>query len=348
MHYGRVAFDDRAKRLAVVNHSGIQVLDARTGLDLSEIRGHRGVVNCVSVSVDGRTVATGGEDGRIRKWKADDSWESHEFDLKNEGRIGDVAFNPNGKQFALQSAWHVQLRVLPSGAQSALIPGMESARLAYSRDGSRLANAVQYELRMIDAGSGRELFKVPKSVYTAVVAVSPDGKRLAGQPSQVQALYIWDGTTGELQSTLSYERNQLPESTAVTFSVDGKLLYSAHPGAAPQMWNVETNRRVGSLQSARWTGSDDLQLSADGRWLVSRAGYVGVVVWDVKSGYIEHEFDLGAASVRDIAVSPEGRHLLTANGDGTCYVFRLAKTVAERAAPPPAPTKATSDGPLKD
>jgi hypothetical protein len=36
-------------------------------------------------------------------------------------------------------------------------------------------------------------------------------------------------------------------------------------------------------------------------------------------------FPRGQETIQDVAMSPEGRHLMTANADGTIYVLRLAK-----------------------
>lgn len=46
---------------------------------------------------------------------------------------------------------------------------------------------------------------------------------------------------------------------------------------------------------------------------------------DLQNGSVVHSWQYGPGTRRlnQIAFAPDGRHIITANGDGTIYVFRL-------------------------
>jgi WD40 repeat protein len=61
----------------------------------------------------------------------------------------------------------------------------------------------------------------------------------------------------------------------------------------------------------------------DGQTIVTADSERWVTVWDAVSGKSLREFQTYADMVR-IALAADGRHLATANADGTLSIFRLA------------------------
>ncbi|MGE5264272.1 MAG: WD40 repeat domain-containing protein, partial [Acidobacteriota bacterium] len=46
----------------------VRLLDAATGRELGSLAGHTGDVNGVTFSPDGKFLATGSQDGRVKQW----------------------------------------------------------------------------------------------------------------------------------------------------------------------------------------------------------------------------------------------------------------------------------------
>jgi WD40 repeat protein len=49
-----------------------------------------------------------------------------------------------------------------------------------------------------------------------------------------------------------------------------------------------------------------------------------LAVWNAKNGQLLRQWEL-PGEFKTVAVSPDGRHIVTGNENGTVYVFRLAE-----------------------
>jgi WD40 repeat protein len=63
-------------------------------------------------------------------------------------------------------------------------------------------------------------------------------------------------------------------------------------------------------------------VAPDGKTLAGTSAGDQVCLWDTATGKRSIEWQLPGV-VHRLAFSPEGRHLATANANGTVYIFRL-------------------------
>src|SRR5207248_5183639 len=118
--------------------------------------------------------------------------------------------------------------------------------LAFSPDGKMLAGRFECTrlAKVWDATTGRELFSVQEPGGFAVLAFSPDGRRLAtlgpGRPDLAR-LTIWSTSTGQPLLTLGTSPADL-----LTFSRDGRRLLSANQNGLTLTWDGSpAPRKVG-------------------------------------------------------------------------------------------------------
>jgi WD40 repeat protein len=71
----------------------------RCGKDIATCRGHAGVVRCIAFALDGKLLATGGDDQTVRLWDANTGQQRALF-TGNRGPVLAVAFAPDGKKVA--------------------------------------------------------------------------------------------------------------------------------------------------------------------------------------------------------------------------------------------------------
>lgn len=121
---------------------GACLWNLHTGKKLGSLKGHRGPVHDVTVSWDGRLVATAGEDTMARVWDAITGDEL--LTLGNHRKaVRAVAFSPNGYRLATGSTDQtIRLWDASTGAQIMCITNRAGGiyDLAYSPDGRTLAS----------------------------------------------------------------------------------------------------------------------------------------------------------------------------------------------------------------
>jgi len=152
------------------------------------------------------------------------------------------------------------------------------------------------------------------------MAIGPDGKQIVCGHAD-KAIRLWDLATGKV--VRKFEGHTEPASVA--FSPSGQHILSASADKTIRLWDVETGKQVRSF--------DDFKdvTALEGNGLIVRgmfagegrvAGYVWgkektFVLWDAATGMKIRQLDLGPDHHKDVAVSGDGRWLLTGHEDRT-------------------------------
>ncbi|MFI1572942.1 WD40 repeat domain-containing serine/threonine protein kinase [Streptomyces anulatus] len=284
----------------------------------------------IAFSRDGRTLATGGEQGKVRLWDVatrkvrttliEKDWAGKPL------RVLNVVFSADGKTLATRTYSHVvgvwdvagrwEIRRIEEHAYS----------IALSPDGKRitLGSSVGAGLWDVNSRSEDPRAHFTQEVRVTDVAFSPDGKTLASvgdasdnrsSPNNEPAK-LWDLTRidpepygqGDPRRNLALE----DVTYAVAFSPDGKTLATGGPGGDVRLWDVATGRLKATLANRR-IEARDLAFSPDSRSLAVTADG-GVLLWnlaDRRPSAILADDDTGYGDdeIRELAFSPDGRLL---------------------------------------
>ena len=219
-----IAFSKDGKTLA---SSGLdraaKVWDVQTGREMVIFREERNQAHAVAFSPNEPTLAIGLTNGAIKICRVDTK------SCRNiPGRLGGVmgiAYTPNGDAIASGSVdntirlWSVRQRDFGALIRTFTGHRLSILSLALSPDGQTLVSSSEDStIKVWDTNTGELRFPISLSIKAYGVAISPDGKILAGGNNS--KIKLWDLSNRQELGTLSQHTGVV---RSLAFSSDGRL-----------------------------------------------------------------------------------------------------------------------------
>jgi WD40 repeat protein len=289
-----------------------------TGQELRSCPGQGRSTMSVAVSPDGKRLATGGP--LVKLW--DTATGKELLTLRGHTRgISGVLFSKDGRQ-VISSSWDGSIKFWDAerGCPEYRFVGRRHTAqwwsLAFSPDSRRLVAAHTHKAQWWDADSGEELPLPTPAGVVRQVALSPDGRLMAGE-GQLQDVVVWDATTG---ATLQVCRGHQHTINKICFSANGELLASASEDQTVKLWQVATGQLLHSL-AGHQQGASAAAFSPNGRYVAtgSRAGVL--TIWSVATAQQVHILPAHDSWLSGLAFSPDGKRLASASYDSTLKIW---------------------------
>ena len=369
-HYDRivsVAFSPDGRHIFAGSDDGTARLwDVATGARIrkfghAQSDGHEGVfrlLNDAILSPDGCKVVTV-IDGTAQLWEVTTGKEIRKF----EGIVSSFAFSPDGRQVLTGGENTARLWDVATGAQVRKFEWLASnAPVAFSPDGQQVVSgSFDGTARVWDITTGAQIRKFEgHSERVWSVAFSPDGRHvLTGSGDHTARL--WDVVTGA--QTRRFEGYSHPVEI-VAFSPDGWPVLTGNDDDTAWLWHPATGAKIRRFKghicswsdgqhvltesengtSRLWdvaTGTEIREfkghpcVAADRSQVLTRSNDGTGRLWDVATGAEIGEFEWGRMDFWSVALSHDGRHVLTGNdardplsffrnNDGTARLWDVA------------------------
>ncbi|MBC7815451.1 MAG: WD40 repeat domain-containing protein [Planctomycetaceae bacterium] len=250
-----------------------------------ETRRHRGVIYHVSISPDGKTLATGGLDGTIRLWDVD-TGKFIKCLLGHNSYVYRLAWSPDGNTLASAGAhdgsvglWDVKTGVLrrairsPHGVVTYVAWAPSGTQLAFATGGS--GHMLVYDVVRGEYLNNDKEKEVALGVGIVALEWSPDGQ-FVGFVSTTTPVSLWQLSAVRQNKFLLTEGDV---NYSVAFSRDGKEVALAGAKAI-RVYNFETEMVTRTIEAPAYS----VAYSPDGKMLASAPSNGVVQLWEAGTG----------------------------------------------------------------
>lgn len=292
----------------------MQLWDAQSGQPLRTLNGAGAGVSWAHFAANGRYILSDAGDNTAILWETASGEKLRTFTGHTEN-VFDADLSADGS-LVVTASLDTTARLWDSAT------GAERYRLAahtgsvhaaaFSPDGQFLLTAsTDSTVRLWDLGKLHEpdSFAAQQGLIFGL-AFSPDGKQLLTGSSGDRTAVLWDVTSGRQLKTLQLASR----GDTVLFSRDGAQVLSASGyGGPPQLFDLQSGAELLRLDEDNSVLGVAFSPAGD---TVVTANHESVSVWDIQTRQRVKQFSVPNGTVVTIALSPDGKTLVTGS-DGT-------------------------------
>ena len=318
-----LAFDSSDERIVGAHYFVTRLWDANNAAELIHSAGHPAPIAKISISPDGQSVMTAGRFGWGFVWDLATGREIHSYP-RRIGSPSNIRYLPDGKRILAS-----RFTVLDAHSDRVLETWesvKDSPHFEVSPDGQLAAfRMTDNTIAIVETKTGSIQCRTEPFDGTITMAFQPDGQQLCIGLNN-ERLVLLDSKTGE-------RRGQIKANTHGAYQL---AFDPSHPGrllrclSTIDILNTNGSAELRQFESTPGIYWHHIAFSPDGRRLAAAGhdqadGNWIVGIFDMQTRQLTHRIDLSSAIglIHDITFTPDGRHIITANSNGTAYVLRI-------------------------
>ena len=296
---------------------------ALPGPQIAQIKDvHKGGVQGVGYTSDGRQFVTIGNDGTLKLWDSrglklvrTTEVEDRDVTALAVGSARAVTGHKSGRIAVWDLELGIRLQDLKRNEaeiHAVAFAGMPDHVLAAGHDWKLALFNVRAPIPPMHVFEGHE------SAVQTVAFSAP--RSLIASGSADRTVRLWNAETFEPGPVL---RGHQDFVTALAFAADGRMLASGDLAGTVRIWSMTTRRAQRSIRAHKG-GITAIAYSPDAHWLAT-AGRDGLVkLWDMVRQRPPRVFSGHEGEVRALSFAPEGTTLASAGADGTLRFWSTA------------------------
>jgi WD40 repeat protein/tRNA A-37 threonylcarbamoyl transferase component Bud32 len=276
----------------------------------------------VVFSPDGKTLASGLEDGTISLWDASAGTLIRSLsDSQSLDAVTSLAFSPSGN--ILASVNHASQKILlwdtRTGYPTRTIKGhiLHINRVAFSPDDVHLASAgADRSVKLWDITRDQDSRLLRGTDIVRDVAFGHDGSYLVAAGHDQKAT-LWDLATGQIVRKFEGHAGTI---LAVAISLSGRLAVSGGTDKIVRIWDVATGKAIHALKG-HTDEILDVAFSPDGKTVASASSDRTIKLWDTTTGNMIKPLEGHLGPVRTVKFSPDGKTLASGGHKDGFVIF---------------------------
>jgi WD40 repeat protein len=312
---------------------------ARWGLheehDFVTLNGHRGAVNVLAFSANGRQIASGGDNGAVDVWDVRTLRLLHTF--KGSSQLLTIVFSPDGEQLVTSSADHkINVWKIQSGELqlSFEIPDSLVDSIGYTLDGQRIVTGCKDGAIRVYSTDGQLLRAFGEIASGISIVDSPTGARVAAVDDH--GLEMWNLETGDLVLTRKLNGifsgpiglPRIPIFGISSNADDIVLVGPFEPNWTPldaydvTILDTKSCKVVADLGTLGWPHfSFSPEVKA-----IAISSLWGIDVIDIKTRRELRRFNFDRPGVTSLIYSADGKRIASGHDDGTVRIWNAQQS----------------------
>lgn len=318
----------------------IALWDLKTGQEISRLggirsgEGHRGVVNSIVVSQDGKQLLSGSNDGTMILWDLETGeqirqYGSYDPSRGNADAIFSVDLSKDGT-LAVSGGLdnHVRIWDIERGT---IVHDMEGHRddvlaVAFAPDGeSVVSGSKDTTLVLWNTRTGRQNLKytansinVGHTAAVRSVAFSPDNTTIISA-AEDGYIIVWDKASGkEVRAVGGIDQSIQELSIAVTS--DGRRVLAGSSNGRLTIWDI-TNEAVSQYYEGHLESVNDLAFSPDGQHIATVSSDFSVKIWDTETAELLSSLEAHNTLANTVDYSPDGKYIASGDDQGEIVIW---------------------------